>query len=109
MTLYSSFDYSFLPMLPPLLYTSLKLSPLRPYTNAVLARLIHPDINNGYPAPRWYVVPPARQGEKDPTEKQSTAERENAIDSDPRIVLGETEFKTIRDKYKVPKHVLPSL
>jgi len=90
-----------------LLYTSPKLAPLiRPSTNTVLSRLSHPGINYGCPPQRWYVVPPNR-GQKDPTEKQSTAERENAIDSDPRIVFGETEFKTVRDKYNVPRHVSP--
>jgi hypothetical protein len=105
MTLYSPFDSSSLPMLHPLLYTSLRLSPLRPYSNAVLARMLHPPINYGHPAPRWFVkLPERRKGDEDPTEKQSTAEKER-VDSDPRIVFGETEFKTVREKYIMPKHV----
>jgi hypothetical protein len=121
MTLYSPFDTSHLPMLHPLLYTSPRLTPLRPYSNAVLARLLHPHINYGHPTPRWFVRPsnaslnrqPDANGNyrtaKDPADQQTTKEKQDVMDSDPRMVFGETEFKTVREKYKMPKHVLSSL
>lgn len=103
-------------MLHPLLYTSPRLTPLRPYSNAVLARLLHPEINYGHPTPRWFVQPSNaalnRQSEtngttKDAVNQQTTEEREDAMDADPRMVFGETEFKNVREKYKMPKHVHP--
>jgi hypothetical protein len=117
MTLYSPFDYSSLPMLHPLLYLSPSMTPLRPYSIAVLGRIIHPNINYGHPSPRWFITSrnpeskqsPVNKQDPDPTEKQSTAEKQNAVDSDPRIVFGETEFQTIREKYNMPKYVLPQL
>ena len=103
-------------MLRPLLYTSPRLTPLRPYSNAVLARLLHPEINYGQPAPRWFVRPSNaalnRQSEtnrelieKDAADKQTAKQTQDALDSDPRMVFGETEFKNVREKYKMPKHV----
>ena len=106
MTLYSPFDSSSLPMLPPLLYLSPRLSPLRPYTNAVLVRMLRPNINYGNLSPRWFVIPPKVAA--DPTEKQSSAETESVDDDDPRIIFGETEFKTVREKYNMPKYVFSS-
>ena len=102
-------------MLHPLLYTSLRLSPLRPYQNAVLARMIHPNIEYGNPTPRWFIQLPRSKStstssadtSEDPTEKQSTAEKESSVDNDPRIIFGETEFKTVREKYNMPKYVCP--
>ena len=94
-------------MLHPLVYLSPRLSPLRPYTNAVLARMLRSNINYGNPSPRWFVIPP--KSTADPTEKQSTAEKlESVVDDDPRIIFGETEFKTIRENYNMPKHVFCS-
>ena len=90
-------------MLPPLLYLSPRLSPLRPYTNAVLGRMLHPNINYGNPSPRWFVKPPNTAA--GPTEKQSSAETGSANDDDLRIIFGETEFKTVREKYNMPKYV----
>src|SRR5208282_950259 len=106
MTLYSSFDSSSLPMLHPLIYLSPGLSPLRPYTNAVLARMLRLNIIYGNSSPRWFVMPPKPAA--DPTEKQSTAEQESAADDDQRIIFEDTEFKTVREKYNMPKHVFPS-
>ena len=104
-------------MLHPLLYTSPRLTPLRPYSNAVLARLLHPDINYGHPNPRWFVRPSnaalnrqsAANGKdsiaKDPADQETAKEKQDVMDSDPRMVFGETEFKNVREKYKMPKHV----
>ena len=116
MTLYSAFDNTHLPMLHPLLYTSPRLTPLRPYSNAVLARLIHPDINYGHPTPRWFVRPSnaalnrnsqtnGEYGREDAVDRQTSKEKQDAVDTDPRMVFGETEFKNIREKYRMPKHV----
>jgi hypothetical protein len=103
MTLYSRFDASSLPMLKPLLYTSTRLSPLRPYTNAVLARLLHADIPSQPSSPQWLINPPRRYA----SSKKSSGEpsRDEIIENDPRIIFGETEFKTKKDKYNTPKHV----
>lgn len=84
-------------MLKPLLYASPRLSPLRPYVNAVLARMLHPPINYGNPTPRWLVIP-----RQDPAKKQQDAESSH---EDPRVVFGETEFRTVREKYNMPKYV----
>ena len=92
-------------MLHPLVYLSPRLSPLRPYTNAVLARMLRSNINYGNPSPRWFVIPPKSAAV--PTEEQSTVEKESVLDDDPRIIFGEAEFKTIREKYNMPKHVFP--
>ena len=74
MTLYSPFDSSSLPMLHPLLCTSTRLSPLRPYSNTVLARMLHPPINYGNPSPRWFVkLPESGKENDDSPEKQSAA------------------------------------
>jgi hypothetical protein len=97
MALYSPFHTSTLPMLKPLLYASPRLSPLRPYINAVLAR---PPVNYGNPTLRWLVIP-----RQDPAKKQQDAESSQTIDEDPRVVFGETEFRTVREKYNMPKYV----
>src|SRR5579859_6314085 len=104
MTLYSPLDFSSLPMLPPLLYTSPRLSPLRPTANAIFTRLLHPVVIYGHPAPRWVVIPAKEKGEKTVDEKDS----ENAVDGDPHITFAETEFQTLKEKYRTPKHVPPS-
>jgi hypothetical protein len=103
MTLYSHFDASSLPMLKPLLYTSTRLSPLRPYSNAVLARLLDADIPSQTSSAQWLVNPPRRYT----TSKKSTEEpnRDEIVENDPRIIFGETEFKTRKEKYNMPKHV----
>lgn len=95
-------------MLHPLLYTSLRLSPLRPYSNAVLARMLHPNIDYGHPTPRWFIQPLSnyhKSAAEDPTEKQSTAEKESVGDSDPRMIFTETEFQIVREQYNMPKYV----
>jgi hypothetical protein len=116
MTLYSPFDPANLPMPHPLLYTSTRLFPLRPYPNAVLALMLRPPINcKVHPNPRWLIIPPkktsnasdpAKPGDsKDPTSKQQDAESSSTVTNDPRIVFGETEFRTLRQKYNMPKFV----
>jgi hypothetical protein len=91
-------------MLHPLLYTSPRLSPLRPYTNAVLARMIRHDNNYQFTVARWYVQPP-----KDTAGGESATEKKDIVDGDPRMVFGETEFQTMREKYQMPKHVHPKI
>jgi hypothetical protein len=104
-------------MLHPLLYTSPRLSPLRPYSNAVFARLIRPDINYGHPTPRWFVRPSnaalnrtsltnGERAKEDTADRQTPKEKQEVVDADPRMVFGETEFKNVRDKYTMPKHVI---
>ena len=96
-------------MLHPLLYTSLRLSPLRPYQNAVLARMLRLNINYGNPTPQWFVqFPKTYNNSADPTEEQPTVENRSAADNDPRIIFGETEFQSLREKYNMPKYVCPS-
>lgn len=106
MTLYSPFDASSLPMLQPLIYTSTRLAPLKPYSNAVLARLLHVDVPFRKSSPRWFVqLPRADRGFKSSMTASEKQSRDEIVDSDPRIVFGETEFKAKRDKYTMPKHV----
>jgi hypothetical protein len=96
-------------MLRPLLYTSLRLSPLRPYQNAVVARMLRLNINYGNPTPQWFIqFPRTYNNSAAATEEQSTAEKQIATDNDPRIIFGKTEFQTIREKYNMPKYVRPS-
>jgi hypothetical protein len=110
MTLYSPFDASSLPMLQPLLYTSTRLVPLRPYSNAVLARLLHPDIRYANSSPEWVIqFPDDTRRFTSSTESSAEQSRDEIVESDPRIVFGETEFKVKRDKYNMPKHVISSL
>ena len=117
MTLYSPFDSSSLPMLRPLLYLSPSLTPLRPYSNAVLARLIRPDIDlYGHPSPRWFVkfdkpettLPSRGTQASDLLDGHAYAEIQHVVDRDPRLTFGETEFQTLRQKYNMPKNVHPS-
>lgn len=100
MTLYSPFDPSSLPMLHPLLYTSPRLSPLRPYSNAVLARMMRYDNCYQFTSARWYVQPP-----KENAGEESATQKKEIVDDDPRMVFGEREFQTMREKYQMPKHV----
>jgi hypothetical protein len=90
-------------MLKPLLYTSTRLSPLRPYSNAVLARLLQADIPAQTLSPRWLINPPRRYT----SSKKSTQEpnRDEILENDPRSIFGETEFKARKEKYNMPKHV----
>ena len=46
-------------------------------------------------------------GTEDAADQQTTKEKQEAMDADPRMVFGETEFKNVREKYKMPKHVGP--
>lgn len=102
-------------MLHPLLYISPHLSPIRPYTTAVFARLLRADLNYGHPAPQWFVIPKqyatksveSKEPKKDAADKQSPAEKQRSLEQDPRIVFGEEEFRSIREKYRMPKYVTP--
>ena len=95
-------------MLHPLLYTSTRLTPLKPYSNAVLARLIHPDIHYGNPTPRWFIQFPPTDKRFESSGKPPEEHRiDEIVENDPRIIFGETEFKTKRDKYTMPKNVRP--
>lgn len=96
-------------MLRPLLYTSTRLTPLRPYSNAVLARLLHPVIDYGLSSPRWFIHPqwddrPFESSLKSP-EEQKRDGTVKIVENDPRIVFGETDFKTKRETYSMPKYV----
>jgi hypothetical protein len=89
-------------MLQPLLYISPRLSPLRPYSNAVLARMIRHDNAYQFTVARWYIQP-----SKDDAVEDSPAQKKEISDDDPRMIFGETEFQTMREKYRMPKHVYP--
>src|SRR5579862_629142 len=108
MTLYSPFDNSSLPMLHPLLYTSPRLSPIRPYSNAVFSRLLNADINYGHPSPQWFILPrhlSTKTEKKDAADTQSPEQKQGSVEGDPRIVFSDHEFSTIREKYRMPKNV----
>jgi hypothetical protein len=59
--------------------------------------------DNGYQftVARWYVHPSKGDAGED-----SPAQKKEVVDDDPRIVFGETEFQTMREKYRVPKYVI---
>ena len=42
---------------------------------------------------------------RDAAEQQTTQERDEVVDADPRMVFEEMEFKNVREKYKMPNHV----
>ena len=96
-------------MLRPLLYTSTRLTPLRPYSNAVLARLLHPDIDYGLSSPRWFIHPQRDDSRFESSSKSFEERSRDGIveiaEGDRRIVFGETDFKTKRETYSMPKYV----
>ena len=95
-------------MLHPLLYTSHRLSPLRPYNNVVFSRLLKADIQYNRPSPRWIIPPPIRTHAtrgKDAADKQSEEEKQTSVEQDPRIIFSENEFRTVQEEYRMPKNV----
>ena len=116
MSLYAPFNSSSLPLLPPLLYLSPRLTPLRPYSNAVLSRLIRPDIDfYGQPS-QWLIKFDNHQSKQrtkaqmssDLSERHPDPEKLDAVNRDPRIPFAKTEFRTLRQQYRMPKNVLTS-
>jgi hypothetical protein len=45
-------------------------------------------------------------GAEDTADRQTPKEKQEVVDADPRMVFGETEFKNVREKYTMPKHVV---
>jgi hypothetical protein len=46
------------------------------------------------------------RAKEDTADRQTPKEKQEVVDADPRMVFGETEFKNVRDKYTMPKHVV---